>query len=709
MVQAQSLEALFRQGEAAQAAGDYRRAESIWREILDSQYDIILSPSPGNDGTSINRNNISYPDIYDNLGFALAGQRRYQEAADAHREAIRLDPDFAGSHYFLGRVLTEQNNLIAAEQAYRQSIRLDADFIDAYLSLGDLLLRQGRYQEAEEVYGTATTRSSPNASAYAGLGDALYWQERYVAAEAAFRDALRLAPDSAYAYWRLGKALDQQGRYQEAAESLQTSIRFNSRNALAHEDLGFALFSQGRYQESEAAFRASLRINNEAFFSQAGLGDALLEQERYVEAETAYRRAISLNSSYDFVYFSLGNTLFKQGRDEEAITEYQNAIRLDAENFEAHNALGYVLFLQGRYEEAEDSLREAIRLDTTYTLAYTNLGLLLLEQERYEEAEDVFRQSVRFNPGPQNRFWLGLLLAESENFAEAEQLLEEVANLPAPNNALGHFGLGVIYQEQDRIEEAIREFERALTIAPEVRLFQDQLAEARLLLVDPITPIQDEIPPQDDRLLALKRSIVIVRTSTLTGGSEYGTGWIIKREGNRVWVLTNCHVVDLNLIGEDNPCRTRSNDIQVTFFSESSSERTVVAEVLETAQYPDEPDLALLVIDNAPEDFQPLVLGNGTLLPQLSGLLIIGHPRGLQPWTAEVGSLSNRSGQELQISNVSLGPGTSGSPVFDEQNNQVVGIVFQTIDTQALGRAGGFGLAYPVELIKPILQRWGVL
>lgn len=709
IVQAQSLEALFRQGEAAQAAGEYTRAESIWRQILDSQFDIFLNDRSDFDS-------ISFPDVYDNLGIALASQGRYEEAADAHREAIRLDPDFPGSHHLLGLVLTDQDNLIAAEQAYRQAIRLDSDFIDAYLSLGALLLRQKRYQEAEEAYGTATTRSSPSADAYAGLGDALYRQERYAAAEASFRDALRLAPDFAYVHWRLGKALDQQGRYQEAAEALQTTIRLNPRNDLAHQDLGYVLLAQEDYPAAEAAIREALRINSDDFFSHSGLGEALLQQERYSEAEVAFRNAIEIDSSYDFAYQDLGNALYYQGRDEEAAIEYRKALRLNAENVDAHNALGYVLFLLRRNEEAEATFREVIRLDPTYILAYNNLGRLLIDQERYEEAESIFRQSVRINSDTINRFYLSLVLAENNNFTEAERILEELVNLSSPDNALGYFGLGIIYQEQDRIEEAVRAFETALTIVPDEDFVRDALAEAKLLRSDSATPVQAEVPPQNDRLLGLKRSIVIVRTPTLTG-QEYGTGWVIKRDGNRIWVLTNCHVIDLNLLGgielldsaQNNQRCQPSNNIEITFFSDSSPGQTAVAEVMHTTSSQDEPDLALLIVSNAPEDIQPLTLSNGAQIAQLSNLLIIGHPRRLQPWTADVGTLSNRSAQELQLSDVSLGPGTSGSPVFDEQNNEVVGIVFQTIDTQASGRAAGFGLAYPVEFIKPILQRWGVL
>jgi hypothetical protein len=36
-------------------------------------------------------------------------------------------------------------------------------------------------------------------------------------------------------------------------------------------------------------------------------------------------------------------------------------------------------------------------------------------------------------------------------------------------------------------------------------------------------------------------------------------------------------------------------------------------------------------------------------------------------------------------------------------------MVFEAIDTRAAGTSAGFGVAYRIEYIQPLLQQWGML
>jgi S1-C subfamily serine protease len=134
----------------------------------------------------------------------------------------------------------------------------------------------------------------------------------------------------------------------------------------------------------------------------------------------------------------------------------------------------------------------------------------------------------------------------------------------------------------------------------------------------------------------------------------------------------------------------------------------LTAQVIEATGPRDELDLALLVIDNAPDDIQPLGISNSQELARLSEMTVIGHPTTGLPWTVDLGILSNRDSSQLQVSQASFGPGSSGGPILNGQN-QVVGITFEAVDARAAGTSAGFGLAYPVEYIIPILRQWGML
>jgi tetratricopeptide (TPR) repeat protein len=70
------------------------------------------------------------------------------EAVAAHREALRLKPDFPAAHNNLGAALRAQGRLAEAAAAYREAVRLKHDYPEAHCNLAAALRDQGRFREA---------------------------------------------------------------------------------------------------------------------------------------------------------------------------------------------------------------------------------------------------------------------------------------------------------------------------------------------------------------------------------------------------------------------------------------------------------------------------------------------------------------------------------------------------------------------------------
>ena len=534
---------------------------------------------------------------------------------------------------------------------------VQAQSIDELFRQGNAAQAVGDYETAESIFRQVLRQDPDNAAAYSNLGIALYAQGRYEEAEAAFREVLRLAPDDAITYYNLGIALADQGHLAEAEAAFRESLRLDPDNAITYYNLGIALADQGHLAEAEAAFRESLRLDPD-------------------DVDT---------------YIDLTSVLYEQGllEDAEAEASYQEALRLDPDNVTAYSNLGSTLYGQGRLAEAEAAFREALRLDPDDVPAYYNLGITLYDQGRLAEAEAAFREALRLDP-----------------------------DFPFPLNALGY-----LYQTQARYAEAIELYDRALAIDPEFVVAQNNLAETERLLNlqdNPVPTRVDDLAwlPANEPLLPVLRAVVRVVTTTSTG-IEYGTGVVVQREGSRIWVLTNRHVVTDGLLGSvaDDEQRAQrqaaplSDEVSVDFFSEPPAGRTwlrLEATVIDATGPRDELDLALLLIEDAPDDIQPLTIGDSDQLARRTDLTVIGHPITDLPWTVDSGLLSNRDDIRLQVSQASFGPRSSGGPILNEQN-QIVGIIFEAIDTRATGTSSGFGLAYRVEYIEPTLRQWGML
>lgn len=84
-----------------------------------------------------------------------------EQAQDAYRRAVELDPRHVDAHVNMGRLLHEAGELAAAEAHYRAALAVEAEDSTAAFNLGVLLQETGRTQDAVRAYEQAI-RADPN-------------------------------------------------------------------------------------------------------------------------------------------------------------------------------------------------------------------------------------------------------------------------------------------------------------------------------------------------------------------------------------------------------------------------------------------------------------------------------------------------------------------------------------------------------------------
>lgn len=85
------------------------------------------------------------------LGYDLE-QQSADEAMDAYRRALQLDPAHADAHVNLGRLLHERRDARAAERHYRDALASQPSHVTAAFNLGVVLEDLGKLDEAAEAY-----------------------------------------------------------------------------------------------------------------------------------------------------------------------------------------------------------------------------------------------------------------------------------------------------------------------------------------------------------------------------------------------------------------------------------------------------------------------------------------------------------------------------------------------------------------------------
>ena len=351
------------------------------------------------------------------MGQAYLSLGLYEQAADLHREALRIRRarhgddhlEVAVSAHALAETLVDTGELVEAEHWFTQALAIrraqlevrDLDIAETLNGLGTVYRRSRRLDEAKKTLG----------------------------------ETLKMY------------------RHLRGEDHTDTAAILNN--------LGLVHLNEGLFEEAEALLRQATEIRRrhldpghpDLLISLSNLARALRRLDKLAEAEMLLRSVLvegrtTFGEEHRVIAAtlnSLAKTLADQGKLEEAAVDYRQAMNAYA------GALGATNPIVAR--------------------AATNLGELLLQTERTEEAEQILRQSLeihRHHPEhaelARTLEALGGLLCDADRPATAEPMLREAVeirrqvHMPGSSNhwriAAAEGRLGACLLAQGRTAEA---------------------------------------------------------------------------------------------------------------------------------------------------------------------------------------------------------------------------------------------------------------
>ena len=204
--------------------------------------------------------------------------------------------------------------------------------------------------------------------------------------------------------------------------------------------------------------------------------------------------------------------------------------------------------------------------------------------------------------------------------------------------------------------------------------------------------------PTNDPNTPLRRSVLRLWPTfagKASGIGQLGTAFVVKRLGDRAWIITARHVVHAS--DDDRPAIKVEAELYAGLLPAG-----LVTPRLEVLLPPQAPpadgadDLIVLEVRGLPPDVQPLPLA---AQPPAGPLTVVGHPSEQPPWTvARFGMLKLLERQVVLDGR--LNEGASGSPVLNGAG-QVVGLVFES--GVAAGGSFQFVSAYRTAAIQAMI------
>lgn len=186
-------------------------------------------------------------------GITLYANKKYSEAIREFQRAAAMSPysTYAVEAFnYMAEAHTRMDDLGKAADAYKNALKLDSNRSDIHTSLAKLYMFQGRHDEAAGEYEKAV-KIDPNANARFSLGQAYMYSGRYSQAEEQFRMVQRLQPDSPNGPYGLGQNYARQGLTAEAVSAFKEAVEIQGDFYDAYAEMGHAYADAGQIDEAK--------------------------------------------------------------------------------------------------------------------------------------------------------------------------------------------------------------------------------------------------------------------------------------------------------------------------------------------------------------------------------------------------------------------------------------------------------------------------
>ncbi|MEA3267473.1 MAG: tetratricopeptide repeat protein, partial [Candidatus Fermentibacteria bacterium] len=323
---------LLQYGEVLEESGHALRAIDAYREV------IVLDPT-----------RVS---AYASLGPALEGIKRNGEALKVYREVLRIRPEYGWAWGRLASCLMNENQFDLADSCFSNSLEFSPDNSWVLYQLARLR------KETDPVYAIELFQHSVQldpdfSSAWQELAFLYESGNNFPEAEIALRRCVELDPEP-WLYGELGWVLENMGMYTEAAEVYETSISIDSQYLYGWQRRGDLFKISGDSNSASDWYREALQVLDEDDpWIWRELGSMAVAESLYDSAGYCFQMALKTDPNYSPAWLDLARIQRKTGELEDTMLSLEEYLQLSGDSAVVS---AEIILLQDLNGENTDSL-----------------------------------------------------------------------------------------------------------------------------------------------------------------------------------------------------------------------------------------------------------------------------------------------------------------------------------------------------------------
>lgn len=391
---------------------------------------------------------------------------RFEEALEAYQEAISCDPRALHIRKKIPVIYYRLGQMDKAAETLAEVIASDPEDIAQHLLLAHLKIQQNKRQEAITIYRNILKQDPENEGVLLRLGILLVQQDEYGKAEKIFRELVSRNPDLHFAQIYLARLLHLENKYGPAAKVYERALQLGWSPELAYEVIDF-YESQERYQDVLRLYDTI--IANDQADEQAILGkiQTLISMEKDHQALDELRTYREAAESTGRLDMAIAKILLRLDKLDEAITVLEQLGQGELSS-EANYLLGLIYYQDKHRQEALGYLQHVAPGTDEYPDAvylqvriYRDLGMQAKAMELLLATTD--------NPVAQHPLFYALL---SSMYQEQERVEEAMASITAgtalfPDSEQLHFEHALLLERSGLQSRAVAVMQRVLELSPD--------------------------------------------------------------------------------------------------------------------------------------------------------------------------------------------------------------------------------------------------
>jgi tetratricopeptide (TPR) repeat protein len=317
-----------------------------------------------------------------------------EEALRFLRRSIDLNPANPDAHYLAGFILGDLGRVDEAREANRRAVALNPSLTRAQANLS----LEGRQSAGSAALEKVDTHLGTAGSPHLTLALALRLKGYHAEALRECRAALDAGEDPAAALQAIASLHLIMSQPHQALEAYDRCLALGTDREGVWNQRGVALYLMGRVNDAEDSFRRCIAAGGPCHAAHNNLGTILWDAGEVREATNEFRRAARGEQGLLAARLNLALALFRQGHFQLSLDAYRSVLKDDSRNSTAWNGIARALLEFGQFAEARDACVRAIEYEPNLAAAHRNLAAAFSGLGDAEGAAECEEHADRIDP-----------------------------------------------------------------------------------------------------------------------------------------------------------------------------------------------------------------------------------------------------------------------------------------------------------------------